>query len=188
MIIIKKNFSGDYPYLTGDFKSVSELVDSQINKEKEQSFAFKKPHELTAVYAVDPAMKPAMIKADRNKDIKESGDKVLEILKNNNWKFTNMTGGNEKNSSDQNVSNSSNVEQEKPEKPQATPVSPVKSMTENSSDDDSGLSVGAKAGLITAGVAAAGAAGYGAYKALKNRRARKLEVEKSLENKYKISK
>ena len=81
--------------------------------------------------------------------------------------------------------------------PKKSSITPVKSeenkgestpqiMSEESTKE--GLSNGAKAGLITAGVAAAGAAGYGAYKALKNRRARKLEVEKSLENKYKTSK
>lgn len=207
MIIIQKNF-----YDGEDFQHLGKVAVDQYNKWEEEkkrdaeyregaskylhSLAGKKPHELTAIGAVDPAKKDEMIQSHADNTMKEG---IERMTKPEYWRDylsgkgrenteAGTTGTGDGNGSGQ-VGQDTKSPKISPQnvslpsgKAEVEPSAPV------SEDEKAGLSMGAKAGLATAGVVALGAGGYAAYKALKKRQAKKKaqkeEVNRFLEEKY----
>ena len=178
----------------GTEKANAERREDELKKSQQEAVLPLKPHERTAVHAVDPAKKDEMINAHKKHSMEEAAQKTVDNLKKNNWKLGIDTLPSEKETSSETPEITEKVTSKiTTSSTSKTPTTVEKSVEQVISEEPSkeGLSTGAKAGLAAAGVATAGAVGYAAYKAWKKRKARKAAVDAEVDeflNKFKTEK
>lgn len=185
-------------------KSMTKAEEERRIAEQQKALSPQKAYERTAIGAVNPADKDKMIMANHIHTAEEAGQKALDILKGNNWKFNyspekEITSETETSNDSNQVSTGNNTTGQSaeykteikhtPKKDHpAVEYKPEENESQEPVDANKGLSGGAKAGLAVAGAAALTAGGYAAYKALKKRaakkKAEKAEVDKFLNEKY----